>query len=384
MMVDLHAIPIVDNHCHAYHRTAGPLDAATFRRLFSEARSPRAAVDHVPHAVYYRWALKELGRILGCPATEEAVLARRAALDERAYVALLLGEANVEIMLIDTGLGGAEFRSLDEMRALTGCRIEHVLRLETLAQSLILRAERFEQFQALLDQELRGLRGRGIVSLKSIAAYRTGLRIERVPAERASAAFARVRAAALAHGPLRLADKTLVDYVVIRGLEHAAAQQVPIQFHTGYGDPDTDLRLGNPLHLRPLFEDAAFEAAPIVLLHESYPFTREAAYLAAVYANAYLDVSYSVPFLEYHELLSCTRQALGAAPWSKVLYSSDGFGIPEHGWLGALHGRRVLAAALQEKIAVGELDPDEALAAGDAILRGNGMQLYRLHAASDR
>ncbi|HWE61795.1 MAG TPA: amidohydrolase family protein, partial [Chloroflexota bacterium] len=173
-------------------------------------------------------------------------------------------------------------------------------------------------------------------------------------------------------------SKPLIDFVVHQGLEQAARQGVPMQFHTGYGDPDTDLRLGNPLHLRPLFEDPAYEQVPIVMLHESYPFTREAAYLAAVYANAYLDISYSVPFLDYHELLSCTHQALGAAPWSKVLYSSDGFGIPEHGWLGALHSRRILAAALEQKMAVGELDQDEAYAAAEAILGGNATRIYGL------
>jgi predicted TIM-barrel fold metal-dependent hydrolase len=220
-----------------------------------------------------------------------------------------------------------------------------------------------------------------VVSLKSIAAYRTGLKIQPVSDVDAATAFANVRAASIADGRLRLTNKALIDYVVLYGIEHAAQQRVPVQFHTGYGDPDTDLRLGNPLHLRPLFETSSFEAVPIVLLHESYPFTREAAYLAAVYPNAYLDISYSVPFLDYHELLSCTRQALGAAPWSKILYSSDGFGIPEHGWLGALHGRRILAAALQEKIDSGMLDEHEAMAAAEAILRENSMRIYRLEAS---
>jgi predicted TIM-barrel fold metal-dependent hydrolase len=117
---------------------------------------------------------------------------------------------------------------------------------------------------------------------------------------------------------------------------------------------------------------------PIVLLHESYPFTREAAYLAAVYPNAYLDISYSIPFLDYHELLACTNQALGAAPWSKILYSSDGHSIPEHGWLGAIHVRRVLAEALDRRMALGVLDAGEARAAAAAILHQNSERLYRL------
>ena len=216
------------------------------------------------------------------------------------------------------------------------------------------------------------------MSLKSIAAYRTGLAIEPVTESMAAAAFAPVHAEARRSGTIRLADKFLVDYVVWQGMLAAAVEDLPIQFHTGYGDPDTDLRLGNPLHLRRLLEEPDFRNVPIVLLHESYPFTREAGYLAAVYPHAYLDISYSVPFLDYHELLSCTHQALGAAPWQKILYSSDGFGIPEHAWLGAIHGRRILADALREMISVGELDDDEAMEAAAAILHQNSRRLYRL------
>jgi predicted TIM-barrel fold metal-dependent hydrolase len=377
-MLDLSGIPIVDNHCHAYLRPTAPLDASTFRRLFSEARSPQEATDHVQHTVYYRWALKELGRVLGCAASEDAVLARRAERPETEYVALLLSEAAIDTLLIDTGLGGDEFYSLAEMRALTNCRVEWVLRLETLAQELILANQSFEAFDAALTAELTGLRARGVVALKSIAAYRSGLDIHPVFPEEAEAAFVLVREMVPPSGKLRLTDKTLIDYLVCRSMAHAAVEDLPVQFHTGYGDPDTDLRLGNPLHLRGLLEEPAFESVPIVLLHESYPFTREAAYLAAVYPNAYLDISYSIPFLDYHELLACTHQALGVAPWSKILYSSDGHSIPEHGWLGAIHGRRVLADALQSLVANGVLDHEEAMEAAAAILQHNSRTLYRL------
>ena len=317
--------------------------------------------------------------MLGCAAAEGPVLERRAALSQRDLVALLLRDAPIEAKLIDTGLGGAEFLSIPEMRELTGIRVEWMLRIEVLAERLIPDSDGFEHFLARFDAALEEARAGGIVALKSIAAYRTGLQIAPVAPDTASAAFHAVQAASARDGTrLRLANKPLIDFLVCRALLYAAALGLPMQFHTGYGDPDTDLRLGNPLHLRTLFEDPSFAAAPIVMLHESYPFTREAAYLAAVYENAYLDISYSVPFLDYHELLSCTHQALGVAPWSKVLYSSDGFGIPEHAWLGALHGRRVLAHALQAKIDAGELDDLEAMEAAGAILHDNSRRVYRL------
>lgn len=77
--------------------------------------------------------------------------------------------------------------------------------------------------------------------------------------------------------------------------------------------------LANPLHLRAILEHAGYRAMPVVLLHECYPYTRQGAYLAAVYENVYLDLSYGIPFLGYNEMLEFTRAAFDVAPYSKLL-----------------------------------------------------------------
>jgi len=158
----------------------------------------------------------------------------------------------------------------------------------------------------------------------------------------------------------------------------AARQEVPVQFHCGYGDADTDLRLGNPLHLRAVLENPAYRGMPVVLLHECYPYTREGGYLAAVYENVYLDLSYGIPLLGYGEMLAFTREALGVAPTSKLMYSSDGIGVPEIHWVSAIDGRRVLGQALEELVAHAEMSISGAEAAGESLLRGNAIHLYRL------
>jgi predicted TIM-barrel fold metal-dependent hydrolase len=66
------------------------------------------------------------------------------------------------------------------------------------------------------------------------------------------------------------------------------------------------------------------------------------------------------------------------APISKLLYSSDGIGVPELHWMSAIDGRRVLGQALGELVAYGELSLSEAKAAGEDVLRGNAIRLYRL------
>ena len=117
---------------------------------------------------------------------------------------------------------------------------------------------------------------------------------------------------------------------------------------------------------------------PVVLLHGCYPYTREGGYLAAIYENVHLDLSYGIPFLGYGEMLSLTRAALGVAPTSKLLYSSDGIGVPELHWMAATDGRYVLGQTLGELVAHGELDFSGAGAAGEDMLRGNAIRPYRL------
>jgi predicted TIM-barrel fold metal-dependent hydrolase len=235
----------------------------------------------------------------------------------------------------------------------------------------------FDELVAAFDAEVGGARRAGYVALKSIAAYRTGLAVEPVSTRAAEAAFQEVRADGTWR---RLASKPLVDFFVRRGLRRAASQGLPVQFHTGYGDPDLDLRLANPLHLRPLFEDYALTAVPIVLLHESYPFTAEAAFLAAAYPNAYLDLAFSLPPLDFLELRRVVAVALGAAPAGKLMVSSDGVAIPEHYWLGAVRARRVLSDVLGAMVEAGELAAAEAEDLGRMVLGDNARQLYGLGA----
>jgi predicted TIM-barrel fold metal-dependent hydrolase len=98
-------------------------------------------------------------------------------------------------------------------------------------------------------------------------------------------------------GGVRLATKPLNDYLLLRALEIAERQTMPVQIHTGFGDADLDLREANPLHLRPLLESGQYANVPFVLLHASYPYVRELGYLAAIYANVYADVGLAIPRL---------------------------------------------------------------------------------------
>jgi predicted TIM-barrel fold metal-dependent hydrolase len=150
-----------------------------------------------------------------------------------------------------------------------------------------------------------------------------------------------------------------------------------VQFHTGFGDADLDLLAANPLHLRPLLESDAYRRVTFVLLHASYPYVRELAYLASIYPHVYADFGLASPHLAA-AIPTVVRELLSLAPASKLLYSSDASAIPELFWLGARWGRWGLAVVLDELIALGALTTDEAWASARQILGANAARVYGL------
>lgn len=362
-------VPVIDGHAHPLL----PPEAAAaqpFARYFTEAHDAESIGRHAPHALSYRWALQELAGLLGCAATEAAVTAARAALPFGDYLCRLLTDAGVAAVLMDDGYpreGALPARVLAEA---AGVRVHRLLRLERLAEDLIPTCADLDDLHAALIAALERAAPE-LVGLKSIVAYRAGLIIGRVDRGEAARALDQVRTDWGAT-PGRLMAKPLLDELLLTAADWAAARGLPLQLHTGFGDRDIDLRLANPLHLRQQLEQGVLARLPVVLLHASYPFVREAAYLAGVYPNVFVDISLATPLLAGPALTRVLEELLALAPVTKVLYGSDAWGVPEWFWLAARAARRALAAALAW------LPVDEARWAARRLLHDNAVQLYRL------
>ncbi len=374
-MLDLTTIPILDHHCHALLRQDAPLTAVEFQRFFTESGDPIMHANHVPHTLFFRWAVKELAAFLGCEPTAVALLSARAEIEPTVLAQRLFHDANIEMLLLDYGFSSKMSYSYQDLRAVLPCRIEPILRLETLAQDLIVQHEHFAQMVDAYVATVENARAAGHVALKSIAAYRTGLNIQ--PAARADVAalFPALKEQARREGRVRLAHKPLNDYLLLLALEIAETQALPVQFHTGFGDNDLDMLLANPFHMRYLFECGRYNHVQFVLLHAAYPYVRELGYLAAIYPNVWLDMGLAIPHLTT-EIPTLWRQVLALTPISKVLFSTDAHSIPEIFWLAARWGRRGLATVLTELIDLGALTQDEAMTAATQILYSNAAQLY--------
>jgi uncharacterized protein len=373
--LDLDAIPIVDNHCHSLLRTQPPDDEA-FRIHLTESTFPEIARDHIATSLAYQWAIRELAALLECDPTPDAVHAARRERGVEWLTREVVQRGNFKTWLIDTGYGADTTYSLDELRGIAPCRIEEVLRLEPLIEGLILESAGFDDFIDAYRAAISGLRVRGIVGMKSVLAYRTGLHIEDVGRDDAARAFAAVHEMAKRDGKLRIESKPLLDHLIVIAVTESARQGVPIQFHTGLGDPDLDLTLVDPAALRLLFADR-FRAAPIVLLHTGYPYVRSLAYLAAIFPNVYADMGETILFAP-GEATEIYRELIGLAPASKLLFSTDASLVPELYWVGARVGRRALGRVLDEHIADGAIDERTAIDWAERMLWRNSEAVYGL------
>jgi hypothetical protein len=169
-----------------------------------------------------------------------------------------------------------------------------------------------------------------------------------------------------------VADPVLLRHLLWAGLSHG----LPLQLHTGFGDPDADLRRCDPLLLRGFIERAEPSGVPIMLLH-CYPFHREAGYLASAYPHVYLDVGLAVNYLGARAA-AVVAESLELAPFGKVLFSSDAWGPAELHYLGALLWRRATARVLGGFVADGEWSEAEALRIAAMIGGGNARRVYAL------
>jgi uncharacterized protein len=261
--------------------------------------------------------------------------------------------------------------------AAAGVGVAPLLRIEQRSGVLAAECDRFDEFVDRFDAELAGARAAGYLGLKSVLAYRSGLAAEPATASDAEAAFDRSRAGSDGSAPLFLTEKPLLDFLFERALVVARREDMAMQLHTGYGDRDLDLPLSNPWLLRALLERSeTARAVPLVLLHGSFPYTGEAAVLAAIYPNVYFDVATCVPPFTEAIQLQVWRTALAMVPLSRIHASTDAAGLSEQIALGARQARRTLGIALAELVEIGALSGAEAERVAADVLAGTARRLY--------
>lgn len=363
MSVDLGTL--VDHHCHGLVTT--DLDRAGFEALMNEAvaASPLGTTlfDSMLGLAIRRHCAPLLDLEPLVPAEE--YLARRTELGVGEVNRRLVAAAGIETFLVDTGIGGDTLCTPDELAAMAGGTAHEVVRLERVAEQVLQAGT--SDFAGEVRERLEIARARGAIGAKSIAAYRVGLE---VPGEKPTASD-------LDHALVGVSPARVVSSQVSAWLAYTAIEVgLPLQFHVGYGDSDLDLLACDPLRLTAFLRATQDRGVPVLLLH-NYPFHRNAAYLAQVFDHVFLDLG-----LATHNTgaLSGTlvREALELAPFGKLLFSSDAYGLAELYLLGALLFREGLGGLLDDLVGVGEMTEADAVHLGALVARDNARRAYAL------
>ncbi len=371
-------VPLVDHHCHGLVRT--PITAGVFEDLATESDTGQPAgftVFDSPLGVAIR---AECGPLLGLPrhAAPGDYLAARSALGDAESARRLLAGTGISRYLVETGYRSDDILSPEETAGLGGGAASQVVRLEVVAEQLAASGVGAAEFGARFAEALAAAAGPA-VGLKSIIAYRFGLDFD--PAPPSAAQVAAAAGEWLAAGPAdpatgrwRLEHPVLLRAVLWAGVELGK----PLQFHVGYGDSDIVLHRCDPTKMTGFLHATASSGCSVMLLH-CYPFIREAGYLAQVYPHVYLDTGAAVHFTGASSR-ALIAQSLEVAPFAKILFSSDAFGLAELYCLGALLWRRGIGAIFAEWVGRDEISGADAARYLHAIAHGNAERVYGVSA----
>jgi hypothetical protein len=366
----LTGLRLVDGHCHSI--LAGAPDPAAFALAASEADvAPPPGISLLDGPVglaIRRWCAPVLDLPAGAPL--EVYLARRAELGAEEVRRRLLQAAALSHVLVDTGLDGPALAPPAEVARAAGAEYHEVVRLERVAERLADRGVSPSGFAAAYVAALKAATA-DAVAVKSVLAYRHGLLID--PARPAPAAIRTAARRWLARpGPARLDEPVLLRFVLWCGIDRG----LPVQVHTGFGDRDLRLVAADPALLQRFLAAAEGSGVPIVLLH-CYPFHRQAGWLAQVFPQVYVDVGLTVAQVgaradavigEFCEL----------APFGKLLFSTDGYGLPELYLVGAAQFRHSLGRLLTGWVADGAVPAADAARVAEMVGAGNARRLYGL------
>ncbi|RIB04208.1 hypothetical protein C2G38_2254500 [Gigaspora rosea] len=382
--------PLIDNHCHNLLTSDASLNCP-LEACFSEARGD--ALKDASQTIALKRGVQQLAELYNCPPTLDDIKQVR---DLTSYIDICKScfkPTGIQSLLLDDGLD--TLGDLMDVQSHVGLVdvAQRIVRIESIAEKILCdlatsvacsdqKVVNFAAFEEPLKKQLETYaKSESVVAFKSIAAYKSELNIDHVPnAEAAAAALgnfiSNFKPPIDKEGSVRFINKVLIDHILNLAINIAIQHDIPIQFHTGFGDSDLDLIASNPLLLRPLIEK--YPNAKFVLLHAAYPYSRQAGYLASVYSNVYVDMGLVFPWISASGQQTNLRELLEICPSNKILFSTDGHHHPESFYVAAIQGREALSKVLLEFVENGEFSYEEAIKVAKQIMFENSNKLYKL------
>lgn len=381
MVLDFTGMPVIDHHCHPFPTGRIPRE---WERMWTITLNP-VPVEDIRNSVFFQMSTEMMRQYHNLPDTctpdelmQHCLSAYRQ--DPEAYTEQLWEDANIEMLLTDIGSPVTEKwltpEELEEFRQLNhSVEIGQINRIERVTDALVREQVPFDRFKLRLENGLADMVAeQQLVALKSIIAYKTGLEVQPLPRDEVKTGYEHY----LRDPENRAAQKVVRDYAFLTGARVAGELGIPLQVHTGAGDsPLSDMRLNNPLLLYRALNDESCKNTTIAMVHAGYPNVEYAAYLVGHYANVYLDVSSMCPYFGMaveHKL----QEILELAPFNKIMYGSDGSGMPDFLWFAATYFKKVLGRTMGNLVETGAIREDYAVKAAEMILSKNARRIYHL------
>ncbi|CAG9953967.1 unnamed protein product [Clonostachys rosea f. rosea IK726] len=384
--------PIIDHHAHPLLKHSAintcPLMPTIIGVHSDTMYGSRTGLAHIR-------AITHLSALLGCETTWDAVeaaIVRRQGEEYNKWIQRCL--SGIDSVLVDDCLGDAEkFEPYNHLDIFTRSPSKRIICIEEVAAKCIDLAcvaysEPTEAFSRAIKNFIGAIEKRlddpAVAGFKSIISLRTELAISpAINVELLQQVFQRI-----------LNDKNLGNLDALTGFGHAplndyflhilasliqndeGGHKKPIQFDTGVGGHDRPLTASSPAHLQEFIR--TYPDVPIVILHAGYPFTRETGYLAAMYGNVYADMGGVFPLLSRNGQEEVVRHILELTPVSKILWSTDGYYLPETYLLAVDQVRNALQAVLSDYVCNGDLTWAQATQIVKDILFNNANTVYNL------
>lgn len=384
--MNLDKIPFFDNHTHTLDysdrrldpdASAGLLDHGFREELHPEKGYPCSLEGsqelkyHIRHLGSVQTLVHKEAQYLNCEETLDAVFAKRNEITDQIgqweYAKRLYEDGNIQWTTLDSEL------PLGDKGADFPCKVVRLYQMDPLFDKLIKEIDNYDTFrQGFLDDIAEHIKA-GYVGVKCHLAERYTFNIREVSYDEAKEAYKK------AHRGVYKDIVTVYFAIFAEVLVLVQKLDTCIHIHTGCtGDPDDgDIARLDPFLMVPFLINDKYLKTKIVLLHGSYPLTKNAAFMCHFFPNVYVDYSQVIPWAGF-EFENVLRDGMEMAPLSKLMVGTGQHGIPELAWLSSKIIRGALSSILDSALKTDLISAKQAEQIAYDILCGNALRLYKM------